>query len=339
MAVNLTGMLTSLNKQASPIQQAPQIPLAQQDPFQRAGVTDPLLQRFGQGLAGVFGIEARSPQVASSEIAGEMYDVSTPQYKYELARRIMPFDPQQGRALLALAQQQEEAEKNRALRKTEAEAKQKKEEGTLGAADKKAIRSATDEALAAEEQVYQTQDLANRYDELRPTGGVFGSTASAFNTFIGRTTDVETLKTEYKALRNEFIGEALPPGAASDADVLLAKEGFPTEEYSADQIASFLRGMSKMAALRAEKSRLRSDYLSKNKGDDSGFADAWTEIRNSEGFTESLSKKYNFAWKPLEEPVDFNTAKMPTDATAPATADVPSRVPQPRRRQSQYRGY
>jgi hypothetical protein len=337
MAVNLTGMLTSLNEQFAPKQEAPQIPLAEQNLMQRSGVTDPMLQRFGQGLAGVFGIEARSPQVASSEIAAEMYDVSTPQYKYELARRIMPFDPQQGRALLALAQQQEEAEKNRALRKTEQEARQKKEEGTLGAADKKAIRSATDEALSAEDQVYQTQDLANRYDELRPTGGVFGSTASAFNTFIGRTTDVETLKTEYKALRNEFIGEALPPGAASDADVLLAKEGFPTEEYSADQIASFLRGMSKMAAIRAEKSRLRADYLSKNKGDDSGFANEWTTLRNSEGFVEGLSKKYNFAWKPIEEPVDFNTAKMPT----PTAADVPSGVAQPRRvrgRQPQYRG-
>jgi hypothetical protein len=51
MAVNLSGMLTSLNQQFAPVQQAPQIPVEQQNLMQRSGVTDPLLQRFGQGLA------------------------------------------------------------------------------------------------------------------------------------------------------------------------------------------------------------------------------------------------------------------------------------------------
>lgn len=330
MAVNLSGMLTSLNQQLAPRQEAPQVPLGQQDLMQRSGVTNPLLQRAGQMLGGVFGVETRSPQQMSSEEAASMYDVSTPQYKYELARRVMPFDPQQGRALLLLAQQQEEAEKNRASLEKRAAASAEKE-GRLLSPDKQAIREATDLAGKAEDQLYVMQDLARRYEEVQPTGGYLGSAAGAFREFVGRTNDIDLLKTEYLALRNEFVGQNLPPGAASDADVRLALEGFPTTEYSAKDIASFLRGQAKIAAIKTEKNRLRAKYLSDNKGDDSGFSDAWTQLRNSEGFSEQLAAKYNFTWNPIEEPVDFNTAKIPTqnvpNQTSTAVPTAPPATP------------
>lgn len=92
MAVNLTGMLTSLNKQFAPVQQAPQIPVEQQNAFQRAGVTDPLLQRFGQGLAGAFGIETRSQSAIGQEMARDVYSQAMsadPKKQLELASQLM----------------------------------------------------------------------------------------------------------------------------------------------------------------------------------------------------------------------------------------------------------
>jgi hypothetical protein len=58
--INLSSQLNQLNQQFAPVQQAPQIPLEEQNIFQRSGVTDPLLQRFGQRLGGVLGVETRS---------------------------------------------------------------------------------------------------------------------------------------------------------------------------------------------------------------------------------------------------------------------------------------
>jgi hypothetical protein len=107
MAVNLTGMLTSLNQQFAPVQQAPQIPVEQQNAFQRAGVTDPLLQRFGQGLAGVFGIDTRSQAAIGQEAARDVYSqamLADPAKQLELASQLMKIQGYEKDAL-ALAQQ------------------------------------------------------------------------------------------------------------------------------------------------------------------------------------------------------------------------------------------
>ena len=107
MAVNLSGMLTSLNQQFAPVQQAPQIPVEQQNVFQRSGVTDPLLQRFGQRLGGVLGVETRSQAAIGQEQARNVYSqamTADPQKQMELASQLMNIQGYEKDAL-ALAQQ------------------------------------------------------------------------------------------------------------------------------------------------------------------------------------------------------------------------------------------
>ena len=107
MAVNLSGMLTSLNQQFAPVQQAPQIPVEQQNLMQRSGVTDPLLQRFGQGLASTFGIETRSQAEIGQAQARDVYSqamTADPQKQLELASQLMNIQGYEKDAL-ALAQQ------------------------------------------------------------------------------------------------------------------------------------------------------------------------------------------------------------------------------------------
>ena len=92
MAVNLTGMLSQINQQMAPRQAAPQIPVEQQNLMQRVGVTDPLLQQFGQGLGSVFGVETRSQAAVGQEMARDVYSQAMsadPQKQLELASQLM----------------------------------------------------------------------------------------------------------------------------------------------------------------------------------------------------------------------------------------------------------
>lgn len=107
MAVNLTGMLSQINQQMAPRQAAPQIPVEQQNLMQRVGVTDPLLQQFGQGLAGAFGIETRSQAAIGQEAARNVYSQAMsadPQKQLELASQLMKVQGYEKDAF-ALAQQ------------------------------------------------------------------------------------------------------------------------------------------------------------------------------------------------------------------------------------------
>jgi len=92
MAVNLTGMLSQINQQMAPRQPAPQLPVEQQNLMQRFGVTDPMLQQFGQGLAGALGVETRSP-MAQLGSALQDIDTSTPEGKKALLSALSKVDP------------------------------------------------------------------------------------------------------------------------------------------------------------------------------------------------------------------------------------------------------
>jgi hypothetical protein len=114
MAVNLTGMLSQLNQQFAPRQQAPQVPVEQQNLMQRSGVTNPLLQQFGRGLGGLFNIEMRSPmeiaqaeQKAQQEQARQVYSqalTASPEKQLELASQLMNISGYET-AAMQLAQQ------------------------------------------------------------------------------------------------------------------------------------------------------------------------------------------------------------------------------------------
>lgn len=81
----------------------------QRNAMQAAGVTNPLLQRFGQGLGGMLGTEMRSPatvqQAQLTEQVGAIKDPSSYEGMVQLAQAVMKIDPIQGAQLLAKAEQ------------------------------------------------------------------------------------------------------------------------------------------------------------------------------------------------------------------------------------------
>ena len=85
----LTGMQT-LGQGGAPVPQDPN----QQNLLQKAGVTNPLLQQFGQGFGNVFGVETRSPmeQFAANT---KGLDTSTPEGRAAYLRELAKVKPEE----------------------------------------------------------------------------------------------------------------------------------------------------------------------------------------------------------------------------------------------------
>jgi len=83
--------------------------------------------------------------------------------------------------------------------------------------------------------------------------------------FFGEQDAVTALRERFRGARNVQALRNLPPGPATDKDIELALSGFPADNASKENIASFLRGQVKIQALDAAYQRFKVDYLDKNK--------------------------------------------------------------------------
>jgi hypothetical protein len=88
--------------------------------------------------------------------------------------------------------------------------------------------------------------------------------------------------TELTELRNQAAMGNLPKGAASDKDVALVLAGTINEYSKPDEIERYLRGISKLAAINAEKQFQKIDYLSKAGGNFAGYLEEMNKFEQSE---------------------------------------------------------
>ena len=237
------------------------------NPFARA--TFLANAQLAKGIGGLFGL--RSQEEAQAEKVQSItskipYDENTQpeQYYTEMARQLIGAGmTQAGNEALALAQQ--------------AKGKDSSYTKKLTAGDKKAIRDATDAAGQAFVDASDAINLAIQYRDAKPTGGIMGSALSAFRKFIGSTNDVDMLKASFNKMRMSGVLNSLPPGPASDKDIANAEKGFPTENFSFDQIASWLEGYAKAKRIEAGYRDFYAQYVSDNFGDSAGVNKAWRE--------------------------------------------------------------
>lgn len=225
--------------------------------------------QLASGIGGLFGFRGREEAQAEKvqSITSKIpYDENTQpeQYYTEMARQLIGAGmTQAGNEALALAQQ--------------AKGKDSSYTKKLTAGDKKAIRDATDAAGQAFVDASDAINLAIQYRDAKPTGGVMGSALSAFRKFIGTTNDVDMLKASFNKMRMSGVLNALPKGPASDKDIANAEKGFPTENFSFDQIASWLEGYAKAKRIEAGYRDFYAQYVSDNFGDSAGVNKAWRE--------------------------------------------------------------
>ena len=131
---------------------------------------------------------------------------------------------------------------------------------------KKDINTAAVAAGTAKQQAAQFNSLADR---LQTQGGGFGGLSRAnewFKKATGNEDYVSRLRQEFTSLRNSAAVQSLPPGPATDRDIAMVLEGFPSSTADANVMASFLRGMAKLQDINSATENARVDWLSNNRG-------------------------------------------------------------------------
>ena len=188
--------------------------------------------------------------------------------------------------------------------------------------DRAVILDAQKAAEASETNVYTMTRLAKQYEADPPLAGFRGTVVEAWNDTLGTQDEQSRMKTEFQNIVNTGIINSLPPGVASDKDIEMARSGFMNKNWNSDQIAQYLRGMAKLSAFNTERDNLKAKWVSENRGDISGFNEAWRELRMSEGYKEAVAAKYDLPAYRLPPPVaQFNPDAEPTAVVEPSVAD------------------
>ena len=125
----------------------------------------------------------------------------------------------------------------------------------------KIVNDAAVAAVGSEQAAGRMLDLASRLEQ---QGGGYG-TFSGINAWVRNATGNQDAWTqtrqEYVRLRNTQAIKSLPPGPATDRDIELALKGFPAENADAKTVASFLRGMAKMAQYEAVAESAKAEWV------------------------------------------------------------------------------
>ena len=70
------------------------------------------------------------------------------------------------------------------------------------------------------------------------------------------------LRQDYVRIRNQGLLSDLPPGPASDKDIALMKDGFPTENQSPEYIANWLESYARVQKAISQKEEAKAEWIS-----------------------------------------------------------------------------
>lgn len=149
-----------------------------------------------------------------------------------------------------------------------------KEGRELSAQTQKRLSEFNDAATMAANNVVKYEDLASQFDQGIEGGVISGSWGEYIADLTGNQDWKTELRKDFAQVRASEAVRNLPPGAASDADIALALKPFPSDNASGAQVASFLRGLSKLSAYNEQYNTFKANYISEN-GSERGMLEAW----------------------------------------------------------------
>jgi hypothetical protein len=199
-------------------------------------------------------------------------------------------------------------------------------------------------AATSKQSAEQFNDLAKRLDESGGGYGVFSSASDFLKKGAGFQGGMTQLRQEYTRLRNTAAIKSLPPGPATDKDIAMALKGFPSDNASAGDLSSFLRGMAKLQDVDASINNAKTDWLAQNNGTltraKNTFVAGDYATKPGETFNDfaqrivvDVSKKYRSPEQIAEEKrqqaiaqIPTNQAQVPAAAAAAAPANIRSQA-------------
>ena len=156
-----------------------------------------------------------------------------------------------------------------------------RERERLSSQEEKWMNEAMQEAQGAEQTMGRMSYLASEFERLGPDmhSGVAGRFTDWVTGLLGKEGQVQALRTEYEQFKNELVVENLPPGVASDTDIAIAMRGWPPSTADPWYIASFMRGMQKLQALKHAQATHKAYYIGRHKNQ-TGLLEDWNMNRN-----------------------------------------------------------
>lgn len=110
----------------------------------------------------------------------------------------------------------------------------------------------------------RTRALADAFESSPARGGVFSGLAETAKGVFGTQDAVSQLRTQYAQLRNNSAIKSLPPGPASDTDIKVAMQGFPSPSAPREYLVRWLRGYAKLQDIAASNDTSRADWIATN---------------------------------------------------------------------------
>jgi hypothetical protein len=209
---------------------------------------------------------------------------------------------------------------------------------------RKLINESATLSATSKQSAEQFNDLAKRLDESGGGYGVFSSASDFLKKGAGFQGGMTQLRQEYTRLRNTAAIKSLPPGPATDKDIAMALKGFPSDNASASDLSSFLRGMAKLQDVDASINNAKTDWLAQNNGTltraKNTFVAGDYATKPGETFNDfsqriigDVSKKYRSPEQIAEDrrqqlvsQIPTNQAQVPAAAAAAAPANIRSQA-------------
>lgn len=125
---------------------------------------------------------------------------------------------------------------------------------------RKLVNDSAITAVSSEQSVNRYQGLASQLDKIDSWSGIGGNAAEWLKKVTGSQDAVTDLKKEYTRMAATGVMKLLPPGTASDKDVSFASEGVPNSSANPAEMASYLRGLSKLSAFDAVVNDAKAEW-------------------------------------------------------------------------------
>lgn len=107
-------------------------------------------------------------------------------------------------------------------------------------------------------------DLAIKIKNLGGGAGVASSANEWFKKVSGNPDEWTMLRDEYTRIRGKIATSTLPPGPASDKDIMIAMQGLPDKNIRAEDLSQFLLGFSKLKYYESWLSGAQGEWIDEN---------------------------------------------------------------------------
>lgn len=126
---------------------------------------------------------------------------------------------------------------------------------------RKIVNESAVAAVAADQSAAQMLSLADRMEKETPVAGVIAKGGELYKTLSGDQDAITHLRQEYTRLRSKQVLSNLPPGPASDKDIMFAAKGFPEDTANVATMAQFIRGMAKIQQFNGVMEVSKSEWV------------------------------------------------------------------------------